>query len=421
MARKNKQKIAIIGAGFTGLSAAWDLVNNGFDVEVFEANKFPGGLAAGLKDDNWDWSIEHHYHHVFQTDEDVKGLLSEMGLLDKLFFKKVVTSSLYEGEDWQIDSPVSLLLFKPIPFFSRLRVGAVIALMKIIPNGRFLERFSAKDFLRFSMGEKAWQVLWKPLFVGKFGGKADKINMAWFWARIATRSQKLGYYEGGFLKLAEDMTEVLKEKGVVFHLNKPVKKIVKKNKKINLSFSKNNLSFDKVFVTVPFPILSKMMDIKSSKLGGLSARTLLLEMDKKFFANETYWLSIHEEGWPFLAVVEHTNLIDKNNYGNRSLVYVGKYLDKKDPFYKLNKNQVIKKYKNYLNKLSPGFEKYIKRSWIFDADFAQPLVYKNHSKLLPPIELKEGVYWLSMQHVYPWDRGINYAVRFGRKVLDFIK
>lgn len=420
MARKNK--IAIIGAGFTGLAAAWDLVNSGFKVEVFEANKFPGGLAAGVKDKNWDWSIEHHYHHVFQTDEDVKTLLKEMGLLNGLFFKKAVTSSLYKGKNWQIDSPISLLLFKPIPFFSRLRVGVVIALMKLIPDGSFLEEFTAKDFLRITMGEKAWQVLWKPLFVGKFGKEADKINMAWFWARIATRSQKLGYYKGGFLKLAEDMTEVLKEKGVIFHFNKPIKKIIRKNKKINLSLSKNkNLNFDKVLVTTPSSVFSKMIGARFNRLKGLSARTLLLEMNKKFFKEKTYWLSIHEDNWPFLAVVEHTNLIGSKNYGNKSLVYVGKYLDKQDSFYKLSKNEVLKKYKKYLNKLSPGFEKHINRFWIFDADFAQPLVYKNHSNHLPPIRIDKDLFWLSMQHVYPWDRGINYAVRFGRKSLEFIK
>jgi len=30
-----------------------------------------------------------------------------------------------------------------------------------------------------------------------------------------------------------------------------------------------------------------------------------------------------------------------------------------------------------------------------------------------------GVYWVSMQHVYPWDRGINYAVKFGLEAVKY--
>ena len=346
-----------------------------------------------------------------------------MGLKEDLFFKKVNTRSYYKNQAWSVDSPVSLLLFSPLSFFSRIRVGMVIALMKLIPNGRFLEKYSAEDFLKKTMGNNAWNILWKPLFVGKFGKYSSEINMAWFWARIATRSQKLGYYRGGFLKLAEDMTEALENKGVNFHFGKSVKKIVKHDGKIKIVVGKNNqLIFDKVLATIPSTVLSKVMKIEKNSFSGLSARTLLLELDKPFFKDETYWLSIHQDDWPFLAAVEHTNLADKNNYGKKHLLYVGKYLDKKDKFYKLSKEELIKIYKPFLDKLSPGFSKNILRSWVFDADFAQPLVFKNHSKNLPNIKTPiKGVFWISMQHVYPWDRGINYAIRFGRSSINYLK
>ena len=83
-------RIAIIGAGFTGLAAAWNAVKNGFDVDVFESNNYPGGLAAGIKDKSWDWSIEHHYHHIFQTDGDAINLLDEMGLKEDYFLRKLI-------------------------------------------------------------------------------------------------------------------------------------------------------------------------------------------------------------------------------------------------------------------------------------------------------------------------------------------
>ena len=39
-------KIAVIGAGAAGLSAAYDLVNNGYSVDIFEASYFIGGQAS---------------------------------------------------------------------------------------------------------------------------------------------------------------------------------------------------------------------------------------------------------------------------------------------------------------------------------------------------------------------------------------
>ena len=48
-------KIAVIGAGYAGLSAAYDLARAGHDVVIYEATDRPGGLAVGFKEPNLDW------------------------------------------------------------------------------------------------------------------------------------------------------------------------------------------------------------------------------------------------------------------------------------------------------------------------------------------------------------------------------
>ena len=67
----DKPSIAIIGAGIGGLSAAYDLALSGNDVTVFEAADHVGGLAAGFKEPEWDWTVERFYHHWFQTDRHI--------------------------------------------------------------------------------------------------------------------------------------------------------------------------------------------------------------------------------------------------------------------------------------------------------------------------------------------------------------
>ena len=78
------KKIAIIGAGFGGLSAAFDLVRAGHEVTIFEGSDHPGGLAAGFKSLEWEWSVEKFYHHWFTSDHDMFEIIGELGLQDKV-------------------------------------------------------------------------------------------------------------------------------------------------------------------------------------------------------------------------------------------------------------------------------------------------------------------------------------------------
>ena len=59
--------VAIIGAGLAGLAAAYDLTHLGHQVTVYEASDAVGGLAAGFKDEGWEWSLERYYHHWSQA------------------------------------------------------------------------------------------------------------------------------------------------------------------------------------------------------------------------------------------------------------------------------------------------------------------------------------------------------------------
>ncbi len=117
-----------------------------------------------------------------------------------------------------IFSTLYLLRLKKISFFSRLRTGMVLAFLKLLPNGVVLERFKASQFLPVTMGQEAWKVIWEPLFIAKFGRFKDEINMSWFWARVNPRTAALGYFQGGFKKLAELIVERLKKSGVKIYI-----------------------------------------------------------------------------------------------------------------------------------------------------------------------------------------------------------
>ncbi len=434
-------KVAIIGAGFGGMSAAWDLVQAGHSVEIFEASDRPGGLAAGFSQPHWDWTLERHYHHVFTTDKDYRQLLTELQLADKLFFSRVRTATRYQGEATALDSPLSLLKFRHISFLSRLRTGFGLALCKLNPYGQMLERFTAKDLIVTLMGEESWRVIWQPLFAGKFGKLAREINGAWFWARIFARSASLGYYQGGFASSAADVAQALIAKGVKIHYGQPVfalsHRTINKRKKVMVTTKENVVEFDRVLMTTDAHLTLRILEPllvqnasgsmiqtfvrKAKSLQGLGAQTLVLELSEEFFADHTYWLNINEKQWPFLAVVEQTQLTGTAAYGNAHIVYVAKYLAATDPMFGKSAAELIELYAPYLETLRPGFKATIKQSWVFAERFAQPIVKPMHSRNLPPVITPfAGIYWASMQHVYPFDRGINYAVRIGRSAARLI-
>ncbi|EKD86838.1 MAG: hypothetical protein ACD_37C00133G0007, partial [uncultured bacterium] len=184
-------KIGIIGAGFTGLSAAYYLQKKGHSVTVFERDPYPGGLAIGFKEKGWDWSVEKHYHHWFTNDKSVLKLAQEINF--KVIIKRPKTSVYYGGNIHQLDSPIALLKFPKLPLVDRIRMGASLAFLRYNPFWKILEKFNTKDYLVKTMGKRGYKAIWEPQLSNKFGGVADSISLAWFWARIKKRTPSLAY------------------------------------------------------------------------------------------------------------------------------------------------------------------------------------------------------------------------------------
>jgi len=420
-------KVAIIGAGFAGLSAGYNLAKKGIRVEIFEKEDKPGGLAVGFKKDGWSWSLEKHYHHLFYSDWFARKLAEEVGI--KVIYKKPKTTVYYENQIFILDSAASLLKFSKLPLLDRLRTGMVLFYLKATPFWKNLENISSKEFLKRFMGEKSWKVLWKPLFEKKFDEYKNEIPASWFWARIKKRSARLGYPEGGFLSFAERIVEKIEENDGKVLCNSEVEKISRKKNKFILNISDRELSFDKVIVTVPTPIFLKVINnlpddyVKQlEELKGVGAINLVLSLKKKFFKNNEYWLGINDIDSPYLALVEHTNFIDSSYYKNEHLLYIGNYLKHSHPYFKKDKHELLKEFLPYLKKINPSFNKeWINDSYLFKAYFAQPIITKGYSKILPGLETPiNGLYLANIQQVCPWDRGTNYAIELGEKVAELM-
>ena len=74
-------------------------------------------------------------------------------------------------------------------------------------------------------GESVYRSLLEPLLSGKFGDHMNEVNMAWMWARLKSRTPRLGTFEGGFQAFCDRFAEDLRKRGVQIHLSTPVTKI----------------------------------------------------------------------------------------------------------------------------------------------------------------------------------------------------
>ncbi len=439
-------RIGIIGAGFTGLAAAYYLSKEGHEVEVFELDSKPGGLAIGYQEKVWDWTLEKHYHHWFTNDKSVLTLASEIN--HKVLIRRPKTSSFVDGGIYQLDSPTSLLKFPKLNIIDRLRTGVALGLLRYNPIGKPLEKFKAEPYLKFSMGKPGYQKLWEPLMVNKLGKYAGVVSLAWFWARINKRTSSLAYPEGGFLEFANHLQKVIEKQGGKFHYNTEVVEL-SSNSKPKIEFKKiGNLStpivfgrdpakagkfeignYDRVVVTLPSFLFAKIAPdlpatytARLSKLKGIGAMNLVVRFKKPFLPDGTYWLSMCDMKSPILAIVEHTNFMDFSHYNNEHIVYFGNYMPTTDPRYLMDEKQLFKLYDPWLKKLNPNYQKSIIDYKLFRAPFAQPILYTNYSKNIPPFKTPlENVYLANIEQVYPWDRGTNYAVELGKKVAGIIE
>ena len=135
----------------------------------------------------------------------------------------------------------------------------------------------------------------------------------------------------------------------------------------------------------------------------------------------TYWLNINEAGFPFLAIVEHTNFMQKSYYAGEHLVYVGKYLPPTHKYFSMGNEELFATYEPYLKKINSSFKDNLIGYDVFRAPFAQPIIPLNYSEILPPLDTPiDGLFLATIQQVYPWDRGTNYAVEMGKKVAKLV-
>ena len=430
-------KIAILGAGATGLTAAYYLTKRNHDVTIYERDDFVGGHASTFNIEGF--PLEKGYHHWFTSDIDIIKLCKEIGLEKTIDWFPSSVGTLSGGKIYNFSSPLDLLKYTPLSPFNRIRLGLSSLKIRFIKNWAEVENITAVDWLQKNAGEKAFKAFWEPMLKGKFGETHyQEVGMAWVWGKMNTRfasrkgvsKEMLGYPSGSFKEVFETLLNKTISQGANIVMSTPVNKIkVTSNKLEGIEVGKTNhfKKFDAVISTTPSHIFNMITEglsddyrKKLSTVPYMSAVLLILVLDRPL--SNIYWLNVADRDTPFVGVIEHTNLVGTENYGGKHIVYLSNYLTRDSEMYQMSEQELLEHYLPHISKINPDFEKsWMLRKYHFKIDGAQPIIGKNYSSTIPSHSTGiDNLYLANTTQIYPEDRGTNYSVKMGHEVADIV-
>lgn len=432
----DKYDVVIIGAGFTGLTAAYMLAKQGYKVQVIESDTTPGGLAGTFSFTDG-VRLEKFYHHWFNNDHYVLSLAKELEMESDVIILPSRTGMYFNQQVWRLSTPKDLLFFTALPLIDRIRLGLLVFYVRRIVDWHTIEHLSIREWLEPLCGKNAYRVVWEPLITSKFSIYAETISAVWMWKKLVLRGgtrnhagkEELAYFKGGFGRLADAIVLKIKELGGNVSFGKKAIGVQTKNRQVMAIETDQDEIIGRQFLFTPaFPIIANIFK-KSDDLNWLSSLHRIrylgnacLVIRLKQSLSETYWLNVNDPNFPFVGVIEHTNFDISDNYKGTYIIYLSRYLAIEDPVWSYDDDQYFIFTWKHLKRMFPA----IKESWVIEykvwrAEYAQPVAERNYSKIIPTKQTPfKNAFISTMAQIYPEDRGTNYAIREGKIISEII-
>lgn len=427
----NRPSVAVIGGGYGGLGAAWTLSQEGVDVHVYETLPGPGGLAGTFVLNGT--PIERFYHHIFRSDTTFQETVHALGLDEKLQFFPSTNGFWHRGQIYNFSSPIGLLRFAPLSPKERVRFGLWVLAAQRRKSAHDLDALTAKEWVERGAGKKVWKLIWEPLARAKFGADADTISASWLWSKIALRSssrkglgkEQLGYLKGGFGVVSEALVAAIQKAGGRMFWGTGVEEISGIEDKVRVVAKGRRVLYDAVISTIApeigLKVIKGLNSAEEERLRGVRHQAnVCAVLVLKESLSPVYWLSVSDPNFPFVAVIEHTNLVPANWYKDQHVIYLSRYCDAQDPWFLAHERAIAERIPQELQRIFPQFDPAtIKAIHVNRARFTQPVTPVGYGSRIPPQRTSiPGLYLATMAQIYPEDRGTNYALKQGIEVAN---
>jgi len=362
---------AVVGGGFLGMSLALRLAQQNKRVTLFEGAAKLGGLAAGwqLGDITWD----RFYHVILSTDSHLRALLREMDMDGELQWNCTRTGFYIDSQLHSMSSTLEFLRFPPLNLYEKVRLAATIVRASRSYDEKSLDQIPVDEWLEQWSGKSVTEKIWRPLLRAKLGEEYRRASAAFITNTIArmygarssgAKTELFGYMPGGYERIIRRFQQLLKRHGVDIRLGCPIQSVTRQpSGKLRIELSDGQAEcFSKVVLTTPTCVAAEMCAdltrVEKENLTGISYQgiicaSLLLKEPLSPF----YITNITDKLVPFTAVIEMSALVDRKEFGGKSLVYLPKYLSPKSPYFLLTDHEIREDFLTSLALMYPRFRR----------------------------------------------------------------
>jgi protoporphyrinogen oxidase len=414
-------KTVIIGAGVMGLAAAHHALRFGHEVDVVEADKVPGGMAAHFDFDGL--SIERFYHFVCKPDAPTFALLDDLGVGHLMRWRPTSMAYFSNGRLQRWGDPISLLATSLLNPIEKLRYGAQVFLTSRRRGFDDLEQISARAWIERGAGRGVYDKLWRPLMDLKFYQYAEDISAAWIATRIrrlgnsrkSLLQEELGYIEGGSETLVKALVRSIERQGGRIHLAARAEKIETSDGRVSgVRVGGQLMAAQEVVCTVPTPYVSRIAPslpaaAKSAYSSIRNIGVVCVAHKLKRPVSPHFWVNIIERGIEIPGIVEFSNLRPLP----QTVVYAPYYMPTDHPKWSWPDDRLIDESFGYLQRINPRLTQTDRlASRAGRLRYAQPVCEPGFAAKIPPIRTPiDGLQIADTSFYYPEDRGVSEGAR----------
>ena len=420
--------VVVIGAGTMGLAAAYHAARAGHDVTLIEAGPEPGGMAAHF--DFGGVSLERFYHFICTPDQATFDLLRELGLGDKLRWRRTTMGQFANGRLHRWGDPIGLLIYPSLSLVAKLRYGVFAFLSAKRDRWDALENQPAARWIERWAGREAYRKLWEPLLRLKFHEHADNISAAWMWTRIkrlgrsrySLFAEKLGYLDGGSETLVRGLTDGIRAAGGKVLCGTPARKIMVADGHVTgVQTDSGTIAADQVIATVPTKLVSRMVPdlpadwrARYDAIENMGVCCLVFKLRRS--VSPHFWVNITDPSIPIPGIIEFSNLRPFDD----TIVFVPYYMPVSHERWGWSDDRLIAEAFGALRKINPEITPEDRiDARVGRLKHAQPICEPGFAKKIPPVETPiKGLQIADTCYYYPEDRGVSESVHLGRRMAE---
>jgi oxygen-dependent protoporphyrinogen oxidase len=172
---KSSKRIVVVGAGVTGLTAAWKLRREGHAVSIIERSEHAGGSIRTTRTDGW--IVEAGPNTMLVNEQPLLDFFAEIGLEpDLLEASKEANKRYIVRRGTPVAAPMSLGQFLGTPLLSG---GAKLRLLcePFVGRARPGVEESVGDFARRRLGREVVDYAINPLIGGIYAGEPYRLSV----------------------------------------------------------------------------------------------------------------------------------------------------------------------------------------------------------------------------------------------------